>query len=139
MSAKKGGYDLSRKTIYYILVVFLLFFIFVYVNNALINYQKKDFAALNELEYAAEFRKVVNCLCDDYGTLNMDKFDSKVLEGCIERPARVRVIDLFGIGVTEGVMAVRGDYEGEFRGFRKFVLVGDKPAVLDIMVGEKVG
>lgn len=96
---KKGAYDLGRKAVYYIIVVFILFFMFVYVNNAVMDYQASDFKALENLRYLPEINKIKSCFYYKYplsekiySDIDLDNFDKKTLSGCYDKPVKLKLV-----------------------------------------------
>ena len=120
---KKGAYDLGRKAIYYLLVSLILFFVFVYVNNTVREYQEKDFQALEKLSYLSEINKLKSCFYYEYplservySDIDLNKFDEKTLSECYGRPVKVTLLNEFKSGLfgSEIVLNNAKDYGGDF-------------------------
>jgi len=151
---KKGGYDLGRKAVYYIVVCFILIFLFVYVSNAVSKYQEKDFEALEKLGLIGEIEEVKNCFYYKhhstgvvYSEIDMNKVIDKSEEfpKCYEKPARVTFTDkfesgLFGKNKGDILLLSKPEYKGGFHEVEELVVIREgydkSMAVMKIEVAE---
>jgi len=147
---KKGAYDLGRKSVYYILVIVVLFFVFVYVNNAVSEYQVKDLQALEKLSYLSEINKVKSCFYYKYPLservyrdINIIKFNDKdILKDCYGKPAKVTLLNRFGDELFEGKLEFSVEntenYGGYFYKIKELVTARKghnvAPAILQIEI-----
>jgi len=142
---KKGGYNLGRKAVYYIIVIFVLTFIFLYMRNALVDYNDTVTRDADQIEgaiIAAEALFSPKCFVyyDEEigraypGIIDMAKFDDKVFgKVClpyIDDPYRFKLLD----------KVIGKDIEESFETLKAPVLIldGDEltPAHIEIGVGD---
>ena len=148
---KKGAFDLGRKSVYYLLVVVILFFLFVYVNKAVGESQVNDFYILDKLSYLSEINKLKSCFYYEhpltgriYNEIDWDKADKSkknIFLECYNKPARVTISNKFDSNMAGFVAETTDhffDYGGDFYSVDEFVLVRKDgkifPAVLRLEV-----
>jgi len=88
---KKGAYDLGRKSIYYIVVVIIIAFLFVYVTNNFKNYQATMFSTMDKATDLVMVDNVMKCLSIKdadtgrvhFGIIDRSKLNKESLNQCL--------------------------------------------------------
>jgi len=87
--SKKGAYDLGRKSVYFIVVAFVLVLVFAFVGSFFSGMKIKQVDELKPEEYKAYFYSVLDCIGYEnsreyFNVIDFEKINSNVLEKCLK-------------------------------------------------------
>lgn len=96
---KKGGYDLGRKSVYYVVALIVIAIVFIYTSNATYGYQAKGMEHLKSLEGLGMLNKINSCFAyEDKGIgrvytniIDLEKFNQENLEKCTSQPITIKL------------------------------------------------
>lgn len=130
---KKGGYDLGRKALYYVVALMIIALLFIYISNAIYKYQNKGFENLNNIKGIGVINKVNSCFYYQdketgriyANTVDLEKFTQETLNKCLELPMIV-TLTKFGAQPKVMTMSYKADMLREKQKIRRLVTIIDK-------------
>lgn len=87
---KQGAYDIGRKAVYLIVVVFVLAVIFIYADAIFGKFQVRVIDETTKIDQAIQMNKIMNCITIG-GMLNEDYQDLKKCN--VERSSQIKIDD----------------------------------------------
>lgn len=126
---RKAQYDLSRKAMYYILVIFVIAAMFIYLANSFDKYRKKSIEHADDLANLIAVTKVVYCLSYEdgngkihTGVLDQDKFTKEKLTSCLEKDELFKGAAIKVALEKETIKTIEEDGTKKYDTFYKYVL-----------------
>ncbi len=130
---KKGGYDLGRKALYYVVAIMIIALVFVYASNAIGKYQEKTLQNLEGIKGLGIINKVNSCFYYEdkdldrvySNTVDLEKFKQENLEKCMNTAIKVKLIKLTK-GQETTALAYKEENIREPQTLRKLVTIKDR-------------
>lgn len=135
---KKGGYDLGRKSVYYVVALIIIAIVFIYTSNATYKYQAKGIEHLKSLEGLGMLNKINSCFAHEDkeigriypNTIDMEKFKQENLEKCTSQPVIVKLT----IEGEETKLSQDIDKLSKRQILKRAVMIKDKEGVLEVEI-----
>ncbi len=129
---KKGGYDLGRKALYYVVAIMIIAIVFVYASNAIGKYQDENLQNLESIKGLGIINKANSCFYYEdkeigrvyANTVDLEKFKQGNLEKCMNMAVKVKLTKLKAKEMIS--LAYKEDNIREPQTLRKLVTIKEK-------------
>ncbi len=130
---KKGGYDLGRKALYYVVAIMIIALVFVYASNAIGKYQDENLQNLESIKGVGIINKANSCFNYEdkeigrvyANTVDLEKFKQENLEKCMNMAVKVKLTKLGKVQETV-TLTYKEENIREPQTLRKLVTIKEK-------------